>query len=350
VSDLGLMKTMSAHTPQTLDLRTGLVVDGRYELTHILGRGGMGEVWSALHLRLKRAVAIKFVTLDHPDVANMLLGEAQVLASLRHPAIVAVFDCGVFGQAPYLVMEQLKGETLGEHLLREGPLDPQEAVRMMHRIALGLVDVHAASIVHRDIKPGNILLDVSGGSLQAKLIDFGIANAAVSSFAKGPMGTPPYMAPEQLDGAPATPAADIWALGITLYELCVGHAPFADRATIEDVLRAVANDALPYPRMTPALPKAIWQLLTSMTRKRPEDRLPTMLAVAAALEQIAARPTSLPPPVVSLAAGPLGSPTQSPGTQSANHQPPSTQPSLTQGRVRATLEPPSLDELIKTNL
>jgi eukaryotic-like serine/threonine-protein kinase len=337
------MKTMSAHMPQALDLRAGLVVDGRYELVRVLGRGGMGEVWSAQHLRLRRHVAIKFVTLDHPDVANMLLAEAQVLASLRHPAIVSVFDCGVFGQAPYLVMEQLQGETLAEHLRREGPLDSQEAVRMMHRIALGLVEVHAASIVHRDIKPGNILLDVSGGSLQAKLIDFGIANAAVSPFAKGPMGTPPYMAPEQLDGAPATPAADIWALGVTLYELCVGQAPFADRATIEEVLRAVANDALPYPRITPALPKAIWQLLTSMTRKRPEDRPSTMQAVANALEQFSGRPTSLSPsPSGSSSASLFGSPAQVPSSQSPRAEKTETD--------ATSLNPPSLDELIKTNL
>ena len=289
VPTLGSAKTLNAPSGVNLALRPGMVIDARYELVEILGRGGMGEVWSARHLLLMRNVAIKFVSLDHPETTAMLLHEAQVLASFQHSAVVHVFDCGMFGQSPYLVMEQLNGETLAKRLHREGALSSNDAIAQMLPIVRGLEVAHAHGIVHRDLKPDNIFLENIGTEIRPKLIDFGIAEAAKLQIDRAPMGTPPYMSPEQIRGEPSGPATDIWALGITLYELLVGTAPFCSKATVPEILQAIITEPLSYPRTGPPMHKDVWRFLTRCTRKHHNDRFENMHTAREHLEDIAGR-------------------------------------------------------------
>jgi eukaryotic-like serine/threonine-protein kinase len=333
-----LSESLFAGEPESSTLQAGLSVDGRYELQHLLGRGGMGEVWSARHNLLKRDVAIKFLTLQHAETAEMLLQEAQVLASLRHPAIVRVFDFGTFGPASYLVMEQLRGETAAARLQREGPMATDDAIALILPIVRGLVQAHELGIVHRDIKPENILLDISDGPPQPKLIDFGIADAANLQIARGAMGTPPYMAPEQVRGEKTTPATDIWAIGITLYELVVGIAPFSDRTTLDEVLLALATEPLPYPRASKPLGKALWQFLTTCTRKIPSERYSSMVVVVEQLEAMRTRHSLSLASELAPASASMG-PTSGPPAAAAESVPPPSLPL-----------PASLDVLIKKTL
>jgi eukaryotic-like serine/threonine-protein kinase len=305
-------------------LSEGLTLDGRYRLLHIIGRGGMGEVWSAQHQLLERSVAIKFVAIEQPEAAQMLLKEARVLASLRDPAIVEVFDCGIFADAPYLVMEELEGETLASKLDREGPRPLREAVELLLPVIRGLETVHAHGIVHRDIKPDNIVLCRTAQGPRPKLIDFGIAGAAAKGSATlAPMGTPPYMSPEQIADVDVGPNSDVWAIGITLYELVTGVLPFVSSNSLPSILEAIATAPLSYPRAGQALDKSLWRLLTDCTRKYPMDR-PSMHAVAASLE------SWLDSPKVMMTLPPASSESTPPLT---------LQPSAA--------GPPSLDELIR---
>ena len=299
----GFAQTINARSGVNLELRPGMVIDARYELVEILGRGGMGEVWSARHLLLMRNVAIKFVSLDHPETAAMLLQEAQVLASFQHEAVVHVFDCGMFGHSPYLVMEQLNGETLAARLHREGALSSIAAIAQMLPIVRGLEVAHAHGIVHRDLKPDNIFPEAIGMEIRPKLIDFAIADAAKLRITHAPMGTPPYMSPEQIRGEPSGPATDIWSLGITLYELLVGAVPFCAKTTVPEILQAVATEPLSYPRTGPPMHKDVWRFLTRSTRKQPSDRFENMRAAREHLEDFAGR---------------IASTTQPPATRSAS--------------------------------
>jgi serine/threonine protein kinase len=304
-------------------LHAGLVIDGRYQLTRIIGRGGMGEVWSAVHLLLQRNIAIKFVALEQtaehtserPDIAQMLLREARVLASVRDPAVVEVFDCGLLGEAPYLVMEQLEGESLGAKLEREGPMRAEEAVRLLLPVGRGLQAVHARSIVHRDLKPDNIMLCGTTSSPKPKLVDFGIAQSTSSdapTASQALMGTPPFMSPEQVLNADVGPKSDVWALGITLYEAVSGTLPFMASESLADVLRAITSAPLSYPRAGHPLDRRLWRLLTDCTRKAPTDR-PTVDEVCVAFEEwLSGEPLAFSRPPTAATEPPAPGPTASP--------------------------------------
>jgi eukaryotic-like serine/threonine-protein kinase len=329
-------KTLDELNAVNLALRPGMVIDSRYELVEILGRGGMGEVWSARHLLLMRNVAIKFVSLNHPETVAMLLQEAQVLASFEHPAVVHVFDCGMFGQSPYLVMEQLNGETLAARLLREGALSSNDAISQMLPIVRGLEVAHTHGIVHRDLKPDNIFLETIAMEIRPKLIDFGIADAAKLRINHASMGTPPYMSPEQIRGEPSGPATDIWALGVTLYELMVGTPPFCSKETIPEILQAVTKEPLSYPRNGPPMHKDVWRFLTKCTRKDPSDRFENMGAARLQLEDLAGRVASTTQPPATRSTSPSVAPSyNSPAS-------PSSAPNYGEAR--------SLDDLIRRKL
>jgi len=263
---------------------------GRYHILEQLGEGGMAIVYKAYDIRLERDVAVKVIRVDQfaPAVLERILKrferEAKALARLTHPNIVNVIDYGEYEGAPYLVMEYLPGGTLKQRLGH--PMPWQEAVRILLPIAQALTYAHEHNIVHRDVKPSNILLTESG---QPMLTDFGIAKileseetATLTGTGIG-VGTPEYMAPEQWTGQ-AGPQSDIYSLGVVFYELVTGRKPYvAD--TPAAILLKQANEPLPLPRQfAPGLPEAVERVLFKALAKKPEDRYASMDAFAAALE------------------------------------------------------------------
>jgi serine/threonine protein kinase len=204
-------------------------VTGRYLLGELIGRGGMGEVFEAWDLRLDRAVALKRLRSDlaeQPEMRRRVQAEARAAARLAHPNVVAVFDAGVHQGHPFIVMERLDGRTLG-HELAAGPMAQQRAREVGFQVLSALSAAHANGLVHRDVKPGNIL---AAPEDTWKVTDFGIAkslegDATVTSTGEL-LGTPAYLAPERLEGAAATSASDLYSVGVVLYEALVGRRPF----------------------------------------------------------------------------------------------------------------------------
>src|SRR4051812_25205105 len=217
--------------------RAGVLIGDRYELGPLLRRGGMADVHAGLDRRLGRDVAIKLLRPDmaeRDDVRLRFESEARAAARLSHPNAVSVFDTGEHEGQPYIVMERLPGRTLAD-VIAEGPVSVTWLVPVATGVLSALGAAHAVGIVHRDVKPGNILLTDDG---TAKIADFGIAKSAelVSGTASGSVdltltgqliGTPAYLAPERLAGAPATFLSDLYSMGVVLYEALAGEKPFA---------------------------------------------------------------------------------------------------------------------------
>jgi tRNA A-37 threonylcarbamoyl transferase component Bud32 len=212
--------------------------DGRYRTARRIDAGGMGEIWEADDTLLGRRVAIKVLAeeLAGDRVAlRRFRREARATAKLDHPNVIRVYDF-IDGEAPFLVLELLEGHTLADRLRRDGALPPAEAARIAAAVADGLEVAHRAGIIHRDIKPGNIMLTAGGG---VKVMDFGIAAAweAHSTTGQQLLATASYTAPERIMGGRASPAGDLYSLGVVLYEMLTGRPPFvAD--TAEQLLRA----------------------------------------------------------------------------------------------------------------
>ena len=267
------------------DVRPPQILDGRYRLREVLGVGGMSVVWKATDDVLNRAVAVKILAGDlalDPEARAAVLAEAQAVAKLPHPNICTVYDYGESLQAdghlvPYVVMELLTGPSLADRL-KEGPLAPQEALRVAVEVATGLAAAHAHGVVHRDIKPGNVILTSTG----AKVIDFGIAAIAGAPDAWGPDGrlvaTLSYVAPERLAGGTVLPASDMFSWGVLLYILLTGTLPWPAWATLANRQSAAA----PLP-ILPGIPEKIGDLYMSCLAGNPDDR-PTAAAAAAVLQ------------------------------------------------------------------
>ena len=218
------------------------VLGGRYRLGRLLGRGGMAEVYEGVDERLGRPVAVKLLRSGlrrRPELRDRFESEARSAARLSHPNVVAVYDTGEDDGTPFLVMERLPGTTLADHMA-EGPVDPAWLTRVAGDVLGALGAAHAAGVLHRDVKPGNILIGEDGC---AKVADFGIAKTAEEATggdttATGMLlGTPAYLAPERIDGQPATPASDLYSLGVVLYEALAARKPFDGDTPI-----AVANN------------------------------------------------------------------------------------------------------------
>jgi serine/threonine protein kinase len=226
----------------------GRTID-RYQIVELLGRGGMSVVYRARHHVLGHEYALKIpygeIALDR-SLAERLRREAQVMAKLNHPNIVRVLDFATTaGGASFLVMELLEGRSLDEVIAEEGRLNPETAVRLLRQVALGLQAAHRAGFVHRDLKPCNVMLVGEKGAETAKLLDFGLVRIAGVGSARDTaaaplteagmiMGTPCYMAPEQMRSEPATPVTDIYSLGAVLFEMLSGRPPF--RGSLPDIL------------------------------------------------------------------------------------------------------------------
>jgi hypothetical protein len=278
-------------------LAPGAVIDGRYQVITVIGEGGMGRVYEIEHLFLRRRLALKLVRRDAGtgEAAARLLQEAVLAGQVSHATVVPVFDCAALpdGQV-YVAMELLRGESLEQALLR--PLPAAELLRWLAEVARGLAAAHRAGIVHRDVKPANLFLArASDGSVQPRILDFGIAKllpglsgeagAGVQTQAGALLGTPYYMAPERIRGETGDARADLYGLGVILYEALTGEVPFVGEGFMEIVGRHLREPPLDPRQAAPQrqIPDALAELTLALLRKDPAARPDDGEAVADAL-------------------------------------------------------------------
>jgi GAF domain-containing protein len=265
----------------TLPLPVERVLDGKYRLDQLIGRGGMGAVYEASDLRLGRQVAVKILTgqaLGQQAALRRFRREARAAARLNHPNIVAVYDFGLLGESAYLVMERIHGATLREELDRAGALTPPAAAVWFEQLLDGLAEAHAQGIVHRDLKPENIIAEQRNSSLTVKILDFGLAKfrliEASASFAPTApgfiLGTAGYMSPEQFFGRDVDWRSDVFAVGVMLVEALTGHRPF-EGESYAAVFRAVLQDTYHLPRTKPEF-RELDKLVQSCLAKEPGER------------------------------------------------------------------------------
>jgi serine/threonine protein kinase len=280
--------------------RDGRLVGGRYALTDVLGRGGMGTVWLATDQVLERQVALKEITFsidlsdeDRKVLRERTMREARAAARLVHPCVTTVYDVVEDGGKPWLVMERVSARSLQEILEEQGPLQPAAVARIGLDVLAALEAAHEAGIVHRDVKPANVLVDREGG---ARLTDFGIATATGdSSLTTGGalIGSPSYMAPERANGEQPRPEVDLWSLGATLYAAVEGRPPYDKGEAMATLLSVVSEPPAPM-----LLAGPLESVLTGLLTKDPARRAPVAQArreLEAVRAQRAAAPAAPPP-------------------------------------------------------
>ncbi|WP_239153229.1 serine/threonine-protein kinase [Virgisporangium aliadipatigenens] len=272
---------------------------GRYRLVELLGEGGMSAVWRAHDEVLRRPVAVKVLSSRHltdDGFRERIRAEALAAAGLSHPHIASVYDFGESlgtrrERVPYVVMELLDGRSLAD-VVSDGPLTPRQAMRICAEVASALAAAHARGIVHRDVKPGNVMVTPNG----AKVVDFGIAAAAgeLADFESAAImyGTPAYLAPERLEDGPAVTATDVYALGLLLYRLLTGQLPWSAETTTQILRAHVYVEPKSLPRQT-GLPIAVTTLYQRCLEKDPANR-PTAAEAARILADAAGISVSLP--------------------------------------------------------
>ena len=263
-----------------------MVLAGRYGLREVLGDGGVGRVYRAEDSRLRRTVAIKTLQPHYdsePQLAHGFEREAQLAGSLAHPHIVAIYDVDVADGAPYIVMEYVAGGSLRLLLANGGPPPLARTLAIIRQLADALDTAHQHGVIHRDVKPENILLTPAG---DVKMSDFGIARALgdLSQTTTGlVLGSVSYLSPEQAQGQPATSASDLYSLGVVLYELLTGQPPFRGESPVVTALQHVThNPPLPTSRI-PSLPPGLDGVMLTALAKDPRKRYPSGAALAAAL-------------------------------------------------------------------
>ena len=356
----------------------GRIVGGKYRLGERIGKGGRGEVYAAVQMDLAREVAVKLVPDIDEEARARFLHEARVAAGIRHPCVVEIFDAGVDADGtPYCAMELLEGETLAARIDREGPLPVDEVVAIAASVASALGAVHDKGFLHRDVKPSNVLLAKrADGGVDPKLIDFGIAKRIAvdpevvrraTQTGLGParglkatapgliVGTPRYLAPEQILGGDLDVRCDVYALGVTTYEALAGEPPFAagdmgellakivcaERPPLakrakdaaipagidREVLRAIAKDPADRHASAADFAQALWAVLAAAERgvsgapiAAPPTRRPgrgaliaAAIAIAATFAIVLARRAPTPPPATAIVtAAPSATPTAEP--------------------------------------
>jgi serine/threonine protein kinase len=263
----------------------------------------MGVVYEARQVGLNRTVALKMLPAEYAEPHELVrfLSEAEVVAAVRHPHVVQVYEYGQCGSRPYFAMEHLGGGSLVDLIRKSGRLAPATAAELVEKIARGVQAAHDLGIVHRDIKPQNVLL---GGDGEPKVTDFGLAKRGGRTDLTrtgAVMGTPHYMAPEQAAGKTkfVGPAADIYALGVILYECLTGRTPFAAEDTVRLLARVVEDEPAPVRELAPDVPRDLEAVCLKCLRKEPHARYATAGDLAADLrrflggEPVAARPTGM---------------------------------------------------------
>jgi eukaryotic-like serine/threonine-protein kinase len=321
----------------------GRVVDGRYRVQARLGTGGMGVVYRVEHLHLGKTAAMKVLlpdTAEKPEMLRRFRLEAQSVSKLNHPNIVQTFDFGQFDGAFYLVMEFIKGEDLSTLLRREGPWSFPRAARFFIQVCSGLTEAHEAGIVHRDLKPENLMVvHRREGIEHAKVLDFGLAKlrergAEARGISAGGqvIGTPYYMAPEQVRGEDLDARADIYSLGATLYRVLTGEAPFDAPSPMSVLSKHLTDDVVPPRSRAPrlSLPIEADRIVLRAMAKSVGDRYASAAEVQQDLERALAAPDESrasttvplrPPPSGSAATVPVGRPTSRPDDSRARPEP-----------------------------
>ncbi|MGM9920538.1 MAG: Stk1 family PASTA domain-containing Ser/Thr kinase, partial [Bhargavaea sp.] len=260
----------------------GKRISGRYEVLGLLGGGGMSTVYLAQDIILDRPVAIKVLRQDFSDedeLRKRFQREALSATSLVHPNIVNIYDVGEDGDLQYLVMEYVEGQTLKEYIKDHAPLAPAEAVEIMKQLCSGITAAHLHGIIHRDIKPQNILMDREG---QVKLTDFGIAmalSATALTRTNSVMGTVHYLSPEQARGGMATKRTDIYSLGIVLYEMLTGKLPFSGESAVSIALKHLQEQTPSVRALRPDIPQSLENVILKATAKDSAERYPSAEAM-----------------------------------------------------------------------
>jgi eukaryotic-like serine/threonine-protein kinase len=274
------------------------VLSGRYELGRVLGRGGMAEVREARDVVLGRRVAVKVLhpaLAEDPTVIERFRREATTLAALNHPDLVGIYDAGSDGDARYLVMEYLEGRTLADVIRDDGPLDPTTALSVGAHAASALEAVHRAGLVHRDVKPANIMITPGGG---VKLMDLGIARAADTTAltaASMVVGTAAYFSPEQAQGRAADARSDIYSLGCVIYEMVTGRRPFQADSPVAMALQHVNAEPDAPSALVDGLPDGFDAVLARALAKDPARRHGSAAELAEDLERLrAGQPVTAP--------------------------------------------------------
>ncbi len=294
---------------------TAQVLGARYRLEERIASGGMGTVWAAHDDTLDRQVAVKVLNegLSHDErFVERFRREALAVAGLAHPNIAGVFDYGEQEGQPYIVMELLHGETLAERVRREGAMDPALVARIGADVADALAEAHRRELVHRDVKPANVMVTERG---DVKVMDFGIAaSAAGGTGLTGTgmvMGTARYLSPEQASGGSATPASDLYSLGAVLYELLTGEPPFDRKTPVGTAMAHVRDPVRPVRELRPDAPPHLAALIEQCLAKDPAARPASAADLAVALRSEALVESGADTAVIPvLAGGTLELPTQ----------------------------------------
>jgi serine/threonine protein kinase len=268
-----------------------------YRVTGKLGIGGMGVVYDGEDLRLSRPVALKFLPQDlagDPEAARRLEREAQTLAGLNHPNICTIYEVDDHEGTAFIAMERVDGLNLKLHMARRAPLQTEEVIDIALQVAAALQAAHAAGIVHRDIKPGNIIVGANG---QVKVLDFGLARRFMmpdtgelilggSTIPGRPMGTANYMAPERILQLPLDPRSDLFSLGVVIYEMATGRLPFGGASPSDTINNVLEKDPVPLTSYSPDRPAQLEAVVNRLLAKVPERRYQSAAELREALTSL----------------------------------------------------------------
>ena len=266
-------------------INIGTMIGNRYEVVEKVGTGGMADVYRAMDHRLNRYVAVKILKNEYSEDTKFVTKfrqEAQAVACLSHPNVVAVYDVGEEQGMHFIVMEFVEGITLKSYIEKKGKLSVREAVGIGIQIASGLEAAHNSHIIHRDIKPQNILISRDG---TAKVTDFGIAKAASSNtITASAMGSVHYISPEQARGGFSDEKSDVYSLGVTMYEMLSGTLPFTGESAVAVALAHIQEEAVPLTAMDATIPKGISDIVAKCMQKKADFRYPTSADLIADLK------------------------------------------------------------------
>ena len=263
-----------------MTVASGRIVEGRYELSTLLGQGGMGQVWTAYDQRLDRRVAVKLLRPDKvagaeaEELRRRFVRECRVTAQVDHPGLVTVHDAGSEGEELFLVMQYVDGADLSDHLAEHDPYPWQWAVAVAAQLCAVLSAVHAVPIVHRDLKPRNVMVKQDG---TVTVLDLGVASVMDTDTTRlthtgSPIGSPAYMAPEQAMGGAVGPYTDLYALGVLMHELLSGDVPFSGSTALGVLHRHLYEPPVPVRRLRPEVPDTLETLVLRLLAKDPQHR------------------------------------------------------------------------------
>ncbi|MDY6870399.1 MAG: protein kinase [Actinomycetota bacterium] len=281
------MSSVEAY-PQS-DPLAGAVLDGRYRVDAPIATGGMSTVYRGLDVRLDRPVALKVMDPRYSGDQQFLARfarEARVVARLKDPGLVAVYDQGIDGQYPFLVMELVEGGTLRELLRERGPMPPHAAAAVLVPVLSGLAVAHRAGLVHRDVKPENVLISDDG---EVKIADFGLVRAVAEAKITSTsviLGTATYLSPEQVGTGNAGPGSDVYSVGVLTFELLTGVTPFSGDSALAVAYQRMDNDVPPPSSVISGVPLQFDDLVLRATARDPADRYADARDMGAELEEI----------------------------------------------------------------